>query len=117
MHKNLQPAYIVNRHGYTARCLMEHNRIEIYNNKTCETHILMVRHYESTLQLERASRRNTEISCFEKMCLYKLNGLRTRAKYVRQASNPFLPVVNKLERHALLANRRWFEFIAQPTDY
>ncbi len=37
-----------------------------------ETHISIVRHYETTLQLGKASRKNI-ICCSEKIVIYKVN--------------------------------------------
>ncbi len=45
-----------------------HTMVEIYKQKN-----IWKWHYETTLQVVRASRRNT-IICYEKRCIYKING-------------------------------------------
>ncbi len=57
MHQNLQPA-----NTYTAQCFMGHKRVEhlpkTFENVSGNTHISMIRYYETTLQLVRAPARN-----------------------------------------------------------
>ncbi len=56
-----------------------------FRNKSCKNvyeinHITYLRHYETTLQLASASRRNITICCKEKICINEINGLENRAK-------------------------------------
>ncbi len=42
-------------------------------------HLSKVRHYETILQFNKASRRHIIICCMKKKCIYKMNGLENRS--------------------------------------